>query len=398
MIINIKYLIFIVIFLFLNFSLKLSSKVKNILSYKRSNIFLVILLLLFNKNQVENFFIYFTFLLILNNEKYCENFSDVNNLNTEKGNKQKELHDLITYVIPPLEEDLKQKKITYENDTTEISKLEYQIENLKITNDIIIDINKLNTRRKKAIIDNLDVVKNNLPSKIEVINKDITSTTNTINSSQEEVNKLEKLIIDTGVNATDKKLILKKEKTKETALTNDVEQINENLEIENNPERKVTIQNDLDEKKKLLENQESLVSSISSYIEDETSTNKDLKLELNTAKIELDKNKVKLELLKELKIDLENRISNANSICDDKFKNLKSILTEASNNYVKSLTDNDKNIATLNKTLIEINTKNKELSDEISKMEEELSTKQETKSTLTQQIQDLELQIRDLEN
>ena len=119
---------------------------------------------------------------------------------------------------------------------------------------------------------------------------------------------------------------------------------------------------------------------------------------MNNTKIETNKNEVKLQLLKELKIDLENRISHANSICDDKFKKLKTDLTEAGQNYVKVLIDNDKNINTLNETFSERTTKNNELSNEISKIEEELNTNEEKKSSLVEQIQDLELQIESLEN
>ena len=398
MIINIKYLIFIILFLVLNFYLNKSPTVRSALICKRYNIFFVILLLLCNKNQVENLFIYLLFLLSINNTKYCENFSDVSNLQNEKESKQYELDNLTSNIIPQLQKELEEKRKAYENDTIEINKLEFKIENLKTTNDILTDINKLNTARKKAIIDNLNVVKNNLLSKITVINTDITSTTNTISSSKEEINKLQDSILKIDEKVIDKKPIFEKEKARENDLNNEIEQINENLEIESNEVRKLTIQNDLDEKKKMLEDQESIVNNISTYIDDETATKKDLIFSLNNTKIETNKNEVKLQLLKELKIDLENRISHANSICDDKFKKLKTDLTEAGQNYVKVLIDNDKNINTLNETFSERTTKNNELSNEISKIEEELNTNEEKKSSLVEQIQDLELQIESLEN
>ena len=248
MIINIKYLIFIIFFLFLNFCLNVSPKVKNILSNKKSNIFLVILLLLLNKNQVENMFIYLTFLLILNNKKYYENFADdmdfsdddfssepqkdINELKKEKESKQIELFNLITNVITPLEKNLEVKRDAYEVDNIEVSKLQYQVENLKTTNDLIVDMNKLNSARKKAIVDNLNIVKNNLPSKINVISKDITTTTNNIASTEKEVVNLNNLIIETGEKIENKKPILKKEKAKETVISDIVDQVNEKLETE----------------------------------------------------------------------------------------------------------------------------------------------------------------------
>lgn len=414
MIKNIKYLILIIIFLFLNFTLDLSSKVKKVLSYKRFNILFVILLLLFNKNQIENIFIYFTFLLILNNKKYYENFADdmdfsdddfssepqkdINELKKEKESKQVELFNLVTNVITPLEKNLEVKRDAYEVDNIEVSKLQYQMENLKTTNDLIVDMNKLNSARKKAIVDNLNIVKNNLPSKINVISKDITTTTNNIASTEKEVENLKNLIIETGEKIENKKPILTKEKAKETVISDIVDQVNEKLEMEDNEEKKIAIQADLDAKKKVLENQETIVSDISSYIDDEKTTKKDLKLSLINAKIEIKKYKIKLELLNELKENLKTKITNANSLCDDKFKTLKNNLGKLSKEYIKNLTENDKIVASLSETVTERLQNNKQLSDEIINMEDELSNNENNKNILVEQIQDLELQIGELES
>lgn len=406
MIKNFKYLIFIII---LNFSLKLSSKVKQFLCYKRVNILFVLLLLLLNNNQLENCIIYLTFLIILNNQKYCENFSDdddfssepqkdINELRTEKENKQKELNNLINNVITPFEKKLEEKREAYEVDNIEVNKLQYQMENLKTTNDLIVAMNKLNLARKKAITDNLNTVKNNLPSKINVINKDITTTTNNITLTKKEIADLENLIIETGEKIDNKKPIFTKEKAKETVMSDIVDEVNKKLKMEDDIEKKIAIQTDLDTKKKFLENKETEVNNISSYIDDEKTTKKDLILSLNNLNVENKKYEIKLESLNELKEKLETKITYLNSLCDDKFKTLKNDLDRLSNEYPQNLTENDKIIASLTKTITERTETNKQLSDKILSMEDELSTNENNKNTLIEQIQDLELQIGELEN
>lgn len=395
---KIKYLIIFLICILCICHNKSTEDIKKVLQTNTFNLLLVLVLINLNDDNLTNVSVYLLFLTIIWNDNQYENFADTSHLKKIKLALKKQIFQIEFKIVPLLKKNIKK----YENDIRKtnlnINDGTYKLDNIKSINDINSKINVISKSRYESIKQNISITQNDLQSNPNNIDTNIISLNNIILKDKENLKKMDKSIIDINTNINNKKSSL-------TLAENNVKDINlqlvkleEQVDDESKSEDQILIKTDLKNTETKLEIAEEFLDYIIVKIDDQNVKKEELESEKSILMNEIKDSNNKITYLKELKVEIINRIDNFNDICDNK---LNIILNNVNKNISftdKDITDNNIKVKSLQ--IIQKNKENtiKRIEEKITKINSELTTYQDKRDKLKNQIDELALKIGELEN
>jgi len=371
---------------------------KKILQTNTFNLILVLVLINLNDNNLINLFVYLLFLTITCNDNQYETFADTSDMKKEKLNLEKEIFQIDFKIVPLLKNNIKK----YENDIRKINlninDSTYKLDNIKSINEINSRISVISKSRYEAIKQNINITKNDLQSKPRDIDTNIISLNNIILKDKENLKKMNTSINDINTNINNKKSSL-------TLAENNVKDINlqlvkleDQIDEETNSEDQKIIKTEIKNTETKLEIAEEFLDKIIVYIDDQKVKIEELESEKSILMNELKNSNNKITYLKELKVEVIDRINNFNKTCDNKLNMILNTINKNISYTDKDIKDNNIKVKSIQNVKLDKENNIKKIEEKITKSKSELTTYQNTRDTLKNKVDDIHLKIGELEN
>ena len=202
--------------------------------------------------------------------------------------------------------------------------------------------------------------------------------------------------INTNINNKKSSLTLAENNVKDINLQ--LVKLEDQIDEETNSEDQKIIKTEIKNTETKLEIAEEFLDKIIVYIDDQKVKIEELESEKSILMNELKNSNNKITYLKELKVEVIDRINNFNKTCDNKLNMILNTINKNISYTDKDIKDNNIKVKSIQNVKLDKENNIKKIEEKITKSKSELTTYQNTRDTLKNKVDDIHLKIGELEN